>query len=69
MCQVQTAPARMGHPLTCTCGCCGCGCGPWPRQFVTVAERKEMLEKYRDSLKHELAGLEERLKELEACSK
>ena len=66
MCQVQTTPRTMGeHAVMCTCGCCGCGCGPWPRRFITPAEEKEMLERYRDSLKNELAGLEERLKELE----
>lgn len=62
MCQVQRAPTNLGHGLGCTCGCCG----PWPRHFIAPAEEKEMLEKYRDSLKNELAGLEERLKELNA---
>lgn len=67
MCQVQTTQRRMeGHALTCSCGCCGCGCGTLTRHFITPAEEKEMLERYRDSLKNELAGLEERLKELNA---
>ena len=69
MCQVQTNPGRMGPALTCTCGCCGCGCGPWPRRFIAPVEEKEMLERYKDFLKNELAGLENRLKEVEACSK
>ncbi len=69
MCQTQTTPSRTGQALMCTCGCCGCGCGPWPRRFIAPAEEKEMMERYRDSLKNELAGLEERLKELEACLK
>ena len=67
MCQVQTTQKRMGgHALTCTCGCCGCGCGTLTRHFITPAEEKERLERYRDSLKNELAGLEEHLKELNA---
>ena len=69
MCQVQSGPRTSGHALGCTCGCCGCGCGPWPRHFIGLAEEKEMLQRYKDSLKKELAGLDERLKELEACSK
>ena len=68
MCQVQRGPTNLGHGLGCTCGCCGCGCGPWPRHFIAPAEEKEMLEKYRDFLKNELVGLENRLKEVEACS-
>jgi glutathione S-transferase len=45
----------------CTCGCCGCG--PSFRRFFSSKEEKEWLENYRDQLKKELAGLEERLKE------
>jgi hypothetical protein len=55
-----------GHAMTYSCGCCGCGCGTLTRRFITPAEEKEMLEKYRDSLKNELTGLEEHLKELNA---
>jgi hypothetical protein len=55
-----------GHALACTCGGYSCGCGTLPRHFITPAEEKEMLEKYKESLKNELAGLEERLKELNA---
>ena len=67
MCQAQTNQRRMGgHAMNCTCGCCGCGCGTLTRNFITPAEEKERLEKYRDSLKNELAGLEEHLKGLNA---
>jgi hypothetical protein len=44
-----------------TCGCC-CG-GHLFRRFFTAKEEEESLENYRDQLKKELAGLEERLKE------
>ena len=69
MCQVQSGHRRPGHTLGFTCGCCGCGCAVWPRHFIAPVEEKEMLETYRDFLKKELAGLGERLKELEACTK
>jgi len=45
----------------CTCGCCGCGSGF--RRFYTSEEERQCLENYRDQLKKELAGLEERIKE------
>ena len=40
-------------------GCCG-----FTRQHITKDERREALEGYRDQLKLELAGVEERLEEL-----
>jgi len=40
-------------------GMCGCG-----RQFLSKKERIEMLEEYRESLKCELDGVEEELKEI-----
>jgi hypothetical protein len=40
--------------------------GPWQRRFIAPVEEKEMLERYKDFLKNELAGLEARLKEVEA---
>ena len=40
-------------------GMCGCG-----RQFLSKKERIEMLEEYRESLKCELQGVEEELKEI-----
>jgi hypothetical protein len=44
-------------------GCC-CGCGPIRRHFLTAKERQEHLEKYRDELKKEIAGIEEHIQEL-----
>ena len=43
---------------------CGCGCGPFFRRFISAKEEKEMLEEYKDQIKEELAGVEERIKEL-----
>ena len=40
----------------------GCGCGG--RRFLSKKERIEMLEEYSESLKCELEGVEEELKEL-----
>lgn len=40
----------------------GCGCGK--RRFLSKKEKVEMLEEYRESLKNELEGVEEELKEL-----
>ena len=45
---------------------CGCGCGPSFRRFYSSKERKERLDCYRDELKKELEGVEERLSELGA---
>ena len=39
-------------------------CGPFERRFATAGERREKLETYREELKKELAGVEERLEEL-----
>ncbi|MBM3307589.1 MAG: DUF5320 domain-containing protein [Candidatus Eisenbacteria bacterium] len=47
------------------CCCCGCGAS-FHRRFISRKEEREMLERYRDELKLELQGLEERLKELGA---
>lgn len=44
--------------------CCGCRCGTFFRRFISAKEEKEMLEEYRDNLKKELAGVEERIQEL-----
>jgi hypothetical protein len=43
-------------------GMCGCSCGE--RRFLSRKEKIEMLEEYIDSLKNELEGAEEALKEL-----
>lgn len=40
----------------------GCGCGA--RRFLSKEEKIEMLDKYRESLKRELEGVEEKLKDL-----
>jgi len=45
---------------TCEPSCCG----PFARRFATTGERREKLEEYKDELKKELAGVEERLEEL-----
>ena len=50
----------------CTCGCCTCGCGGFRRRYLSRAEEMEMLKDYLESLKKEIAGVEERIKELEA---
>jgi hypothetical protein len=63
MCQPrggQTYSGRSG----CACGCCGCGCGPSFRRFFSNKEEKECLEDYKEQLRRELAGVEDRIKEL-----
>ncbi len=62
MCQPGMVPRSSGL-AECTCGCCGCGCGPGFRRFFSTQEEQECLENYRDQLKKELAGVEERIKE------
>ncbi len=42
----------------------GCCC-QFPRRFVSREEERERLKKYREQLKKELVGLEEKLKELD----
>lgn len=49
-------------------GMCGCGCGCGGRRFLSRKEQIEMLEEYRESLKSELEGIEEALKELQKAS-
>lgn len=46
--------------------CCCEGGGFFHRRFMSSKEERELLEGYRDELKLELEGLEERLKELGA---
>lgn len=60
MCQSGTASetTRIGGHA------CGCGCGSSFRRFFSSAEEKECLENYREQLKKELAGVEERIKKL-----
>jgi hypothetical protein len=45
----------MGHQ-----GCCCC----FPRRYYSAQEEKERLQRYRDQLKKELAGVEEQLKKM-----
>ncbi len=61
MCQPTISP-RHGMPI-CTCGC---GSGPPFRRFFSSKEELECLEAHEDQLKKELAGVEERIKELKA---
>jgi len=49
----------------CNCGCCGCGCGGSFRRFFSAKEEQECLEGYRDQLQKELAGVKERIQELQ----
>ena len=47
-------------------GHCGCECGGgyFPRHYFSRQEEREWLVEYREELKKELAGVEERLREL-----
>jgi hypothetical protein len=63
MCQQREIPKYTGMS-ECTCGCCGCGCGSSFRRFFSFKEEKECLETYKDQLKKELDGVEERINEL-----
>lgn len=63
MCQPRTGQRTPGISF-CACGCCGCGCGPSFRRFFSSQEELERLEAYADQLKKELAGVEERLREI-----
>ncbi len=58
MCQPPRTPGYMGMSD------CGCGCGPLYRRFFSSKEEQERLETYTNRLKKELAGVEERIKEL-----
>ena len=56
--------SREGHRDRGQCGC-GCACGRFfHRHYYQRQEEREWLEEYRDGLKKELAGVEERLREL-----
>lgn len=65
MCQPGGSQRRIGA-RACNCGCCGCGCGMFFRRFISAKEEQESLEEYRDQLKKELTGLEERIQELKS---
>jgi hypothetical protein len=47
------------------CGPDCCGGSPFSRRFVTSKERQECLEEYRDQLENELAGVKQRIQEIE----
>jgi hypothetical protein len=49
-----------------TFGACGCNCGGMFRHFISAKEEQERVEEYRDQLKKELAGVEERIQELKS---
>lgn len=55
---------RHSHAGRSACGCCWGGGGHMFRRFFTEKEEIDWLEDYREQLKKELAGLEERLNEL-----
>jgi hypothetical protein len=58
MCQPRIEHRHSGF------GACSCGCGgPQFRRFFSAKEEEEWLERCRDQLKKELAGLEEYMKE------
>ncbi len=63
MCKPRGSQNALGA-WGCNCGCCGCGCGTFFRCFISTKEEQERLEHYRDQLKKELAGVEERIQEL-----
>lgn len=65
MCQPRGSQRTFGV-WGCNCGCCGCGCGcgTFFRRFISAKEEEERLEEYRDQLKKELEGVEERIQEL-----
>ena len=59
----ETTPSRK-HESSCNCGCSDCGCGSSFRRFTTRKERLAYLKEYKDELKRELEGVEERINEL-----
>lgn len=56
-------PSRWGAGPWGYC-CCPCGCLSVPRHFLSRKEEREVLERYKEELKKELAGVEEQIKEL-----
>jgi hypothetical protein len=65
MCQTRATGSHPATRVHCGCGCCGCGCGTTFRRFFSAEEKQECLEAYRDQLKKELAGVQQRINELE----
>ncbi len=52
------------HDKVLSHGTCCCGCGPITRRFMSEREKQERLEKYKEELKNEIDGIEERIQEL-----
>ena len=44
---------------------CGCESGPAFRRYFSTKEEKDCLENYKDQLEKELAGVRERIEEIE----
>jgi len=63
MCQPRGSQRTLGA-WGCNCGCCGFGYGMFSRRFISAKEEQKRLEEYKDQLNKELAGVEERIKEL-----
>jgi radical SAM superfamily enzyme YgiQ (UPF0313 family) len=49
----------------CSCGCCGCECGTLNRRFISRKEELDSLKEYKEEIVRELAGVEERMLELD----
>ena len=64
MCQTENVTNRTGMSGNC-CVPCECGCCPPFRRYYSSDEERERLESYRDQLKKELAGVEERIDGME----
>jgi hypothetical protein len=60
----QTSYCVVTRPETecCSTSCCT----PFVRHFVSAKEERERLEKYRDELRKELAGVDETIEKLKA---
>lgn len=63
MCQPRASQRTLGT-CGCNCGCCGCGCGTFFRRFISAEEQQERLVEYKEQLKKEVAGVEDRIQEL-----
>jgi hypothetical protein len=57
-CEIREIPMESGSGM--------CNCNGSFRRFMTKNEMKECLEKYEKQLKNELAGVEERIRELKS---
>ena len=65
MCCGPAYPSEHHAASAVECCCCTAGLGAFQRRYRTARERRERLEAYRDELKAELAGVDERMQELE----